>query len=140
MNFTLLKSQLQKHEGLRLIPYTDTLGNLTIGVGRNLSKPLSKSCWMLMLSEDIEEAYAGVEKLPWFIVLSDVRQRVVVDMVFNMGLQKFLTFKNLIQAIKTSNFEMAAFEMLNSQWAKQVGQRAKTLATMMLSGADPADA
>ncbi len=137
MNFTLLKAQLQKHEGLRLQLYQDSLGHWTGGVGHNFEKPLTKAVWSLMLAEDIEEAYEGVAQLPWFIPLDDVRQRVVVDMVFNMGLQKFLTFRNLIQAIKTKNFEMASFEMLNSQWAQQVGQRAKTLSSMMLSGKDP---
>ncbi len=134
MNLTILRLSLIKHEGVRLTPYTDTTGNLTVGVGRNLSKPLSKQVWGMMLTEDIDEAVENTKDLPWFQPLNDTRQRVIVEMVFNMGLQRFLTFHNFIASLKSGNFEMAAFEMLNSIWASQVGQRAKTLSTMMLTG------
>ncbi len=138
MNLTILRLSLIKHEGVRLTPYTDTTGNLTVGVGRNLSKPLSKQVWGMMLTEDIDEAVENTKDLPWFLPLNDTRQRVIVEMVFNMGLQRFLTFHNFISAVKTGNFELASFEMLNSIWASQVGQkpgqRAHTLSIMMFTG------
>jgi lysozyme len=68
-----------------------------------------------------------------------VRKDVVLDMVFNLGLTRFHRFKKTIAAIKTKDWGKAAREMLTSQWANQVGRRARELAAMMNRGKYAAD-
>lgn len=128
-----MADQLMHHEGVRFKPYLDTLGNLTIGVGRNLDdRGLSESEVRHMLSNDIQDSYAECyTAFDAFKGLSTARKMVIVDMHFNMGLPRLRTFERMWLAIHLGDWEAAADEMLDSRWARQVGQRAQTLATMM---------
>jgi lysozyme len=136
MDRDALKAQLRKHEGVRNRPYRDTVGKVTIGVGRNLDdKGLRPSEIELLLDNDVDEVLDEIEKaLPWFATLSEKRQRVIADMVFNLGITRFLEFKATISAIRNGRFGVAADQMLASKWARQVGQRARDLAAMMRDG------
>lgn len=128
----LLRDLLIRHEGLRLKPYRDTVGKLTIGVGRNLYDiGISKDEAMLMLSHDIERCEREAGTFPWFSGLTQMRKYVILSMIFNLGFPKFLTFKNLIHALSGGAWDEAANEMLRSKWAEQVGKRAEELAHMM---------
>lgn len=132
-----LTEQLIRHEGLRLKPYTDTAGKLTIGVGRNLTDVgLSSAEVFTLLEHDIDAAMHGCAAFPWFSGLSPVRQRVIVDMFFNLGASRFRLFVRMIRALAIGNFDLAASEMLASEWAKQVGVRAIDLARMMRTNED----
>jgi len=135
MNRTRLKLLLVKHEGDKRHPYKDSKGHLTIGVGRNLeAKPLSDEVVALMLDEDIHEAHANCLTLAAFGSLDEVRQHVLLDMCFNLGLPRLLKFVKMLDAIERRDFEKAAAEMLDSEWARQVGERADRLAGMMRTG------
>jgi lysozyme len=129
----LLRSLLIKHEGLRLKPYRDTVGKLTIGVGRNLDdKGISEAIAYAMLDEDIQETKKGLfEALPWAYNLSERRQAVLLSMAFNMGLNGLLGFKETLRAVETGDYHHAAECMLKSKWAEQVGNRAVYLAKLM---------
>ncbi|MDH5525559.1 MAG: lysozyme [Desulfobulbaceae bacterium] len=131
-----IEQQLIRHEGIRLKPYTCPAGKITIGVGRNLEdNGISKFEAMLMLRNDIVQVrFALAKVLPCFSRLSPNRKMAMVDMCFNLGLPTFLKFKDMITALEADNFELAAKEMLDSRWAKQVGPRATTLAAMMREG------
>jgi len=135
MNITDL---LIKHEGLRLKPYRDTVGKLTIGVGRNLDGVgITREEALYLLHNDIERVRKEVETaFQWYRGLNKARMDVVFSMVFNLGLSRFKRFKKLIRAIGVANWDWAADEMLDSKWAKQVGRRASELARMMRSGDD----
>jgi GH24 family phage-related lysozyme (muramidase) len=52
-------------------------------------------------------------------------------MAFNLGATGLAEFKNFLTAVKAKNYTAAAKEMLKSNWSKQVGGRAKTLATIV---------
>ncbi len=82
---------LQRHEGLRLRPYRDSTGKLTIGVGRNLdSVGLSEAEAYHLLDNDIDAAVNALTAvLPVFAALDDVRQEVLIDMCFNEGILRF---------------------------------------------------
>ena len=84
---TRLEAQLVKHEGLRLVPYTDTVGKLTIGVGHNLDdKGLSPEAIAFILEKDIDDAeYDARSLFPNFDDLSDARKAVLIQMAFNLG-------------------------------------------------------
>lgn len=128
-----LKSLLLKHEGKKAKLYYDTRGIGTIGVGRNLEDVgLSDDEIMYLLDNDIKRVLNDCwHHLPWFGDLTQERQYVVISMVFNLGINGFLGFKKMIAAIQREDWQGAAMEMINSQWAVQVGQRAAELATMM---------
>lgn len=130
-----LKELLIKHEGLRLFPYYDTVGKLTIGVGRNLSdKGISKEEAMILLENDIKDCEKDLEKFDWYKELDEVRKIVILDMCFNLGLPKLLSFKKMIQALRNKDYTRAAHEMLDSKWAHQVGNRALELSEIMRTG------
>lgn len=134
---TPLERILIKHEGLRLHPYTDTRGKLTIGVGRNLiDNGIDRDEAMMLLRNDIADIFVSInnKRNEWIRNLGPVRRDVVIMMIFNMGMRGFLGFKLAIKAMKAEDWNEAAMEMLNSRWAGQVGQRARVLATMMRRG------
>jgi lysozyme len=132
-----LKTQLRLHEGSRLKPYKDSVGKLTIGVGRNLDDVgISQEEEELFLSNDIERARILASSLVrnWD-ALGEIRQRVLIDMAFNLG-YKLRYFRNFIAAVNLSLWDLAAKEMRNSMWATQVKSRADRLIQMMESGKD----
>jgi lysozyme len=131
--------QLRLHEGERLKPYRCTAGKLTIGVGRNLEdRGITAEESAYLLANDIaREERALIQALPWVAQLDEVRQRVLLDMAFNMGLGGLLQFKNTLATIKAGDYAKAATMMLDSRWARHVGQRAERLSRMMATGKTP---
>lgn len=132
-----LRKQLIRHEGLRLFPYRDSVGKLTIGVGRNLDDVgLSFVECGLLLDHDITQAVIGCAQTwpQWFLRLDEVRQAAIVNIVFNMGLTRFRGFTRALVALDTGDFETAAAELLASRWARQVGTRARELAEQVRTG------
>ena len=135
-----LEALLMRHEGLRLKPYRDTVGKLTIGVGRNLSDVgITRDEALALLRTDIARAEAALDAaLPWRAALDPVRGRVLVDMAFNLGVPGLLGFGDVLAAVRAGAWTEAADAMLRSRWARQVGRRAQELAVMMHTGRDPA--
>ena len=134
-----LTVSIQRHEGLRLFPYTDTTGNTTIGYGRNLSgKGISNGEATALLQDDINDAITLAESQVWWpmVVSCEPRARALIEMLFNLGLGGFNTFKSAISALESGDFETAAADFLNSEWANQVGNRAQELTQMIATGED----
>jgi lysozyme len=131
-----LIEQLKRHEGFKAKPYLCTAGKITIGYGRNLDDVgVSKAEAEAMLIDDVASAKRGA--LALFLSyeqLSDARKAVVVNMCFNLGRARLSGFKNMIAAVNDGYFDLAAKEMLNSKWAKQVGNRAIELSEQMRTG------
>lgn len=137
MDHGKLKQELMRDEGVRLHPYKDSVGKLTIGVGRNLDDVgLSPEEVNFLLDHDIDRAVSLARSfcIPRdFDALTDTRQRVLVNMAFNLG-GKLWGFKNFREALRVHDYVRAAREMLDSKWAVQVGVRASRLADMMAKG------
>lgn len=131
-----LRAVLMRDEGLRLKPYRDTLGKLTIGIGRNLDdRGISYETAIHMLNEDIDAHAAELESAyPWVRTLDPVRYRVLVNMAFNLGLSKLKQFKTTLGYIERGEYEEASRAMVRSLWAKQVKGRATRLAEEMRTG------
>jgi lysozyme len=126
---------LKRDEGVRFFPYKDTVGKWTIGVGRNLSdNGLSEDEVEYILANDLRRTEIEAKTFPWYDALDDVRQAVVLSMIFNMGLTRWKGFYNTIRAIERHDYEAAAINMVASKWARQVGERANRLAAMMRTG------
>jgi lysozyme len=136
MNIDVLKQELTIDEGKRNKPYVDTVGKMTIGIGRNLTDAgLSDDEIDLLLLNDINKAFAGLTSaLPWVLTLSDVRQRALTNMCFNLGLKGLLGFATTLGLIKEGKYTEASESMLKSKWATQVGARAKRLSLMIKEG------
>lgn len=139
MDRTAMIRQLRLHEGERLKPYRCTAGKLTIGVGRNLEdRGISAAESAYLLGNDVDHHWRELVKaVPWVEQLDEVRQHVLLDMAFNLGIAGLLGFKNTLATIKAGDFQKASVMMLDSRWAKQVGGRADRLATMMATGKPP---
>jgi lysozyme len=135
-DITSLEDQLIDHEGLELKPYRCTAEKLTIGVGRNIEdRGITEDEARYLLKNDIKIVEDELlEKKPVVAGLDAVRQRVLVDMGFNLGLPTLLKFQNMWTAIEEEDFETAADEAMDSRWAKQVGRRAERLCQAMATG------
>lgn len=135
-----LMRQLLVDEGVRLKPYRDTVGKLTIGVGRNLDDAgISHVEALYLLNNDLDRCIRElVAAFEWFTELDHVRQTILVNMVFNMGLggptRGLRSFKNTLRAIGEGRYVDASDGMRRSKWARQVGHRAERLARMMETG------
>jgi len=132
-----LRKRIKKAEALRLKPYRDTEGYLTIGYGRCLDiKGISKDEAEMMLETDLHHASDQYLKLPWAMTknLNATRRRVIVEMIFNLGLGGVLGFKRMWAAIQAGDFHRGANEMMDSKWARQVRSRADRLADDMREG------
>jgi len=131
-----LVEQLFRDEGVRLKPYRDSVGKLTIGIGRNLDdKGISATEAEMLLSDDIAEVQAKLQAaLPWVYQLDDARRGVLENMAFNMGVEGLLQFHHMLGYVQTGKYDQASFEMLQSKWATEVGPRATRLAQQMRTG------
>ena len=126
---------LIRHEGLELKPYRCPANKLTIGVGRNIEdNGISKEEALLLLENDIKRCIAELKdifgKKVWYN-LSENRQEVLINMIFNLGKSRFSKFKKLIRAIKNEDYNEAALQMKDSLWYKQVKSRAEELVLNM---------
>lgn len=143
-NESQLIVELRRDEGVRYTPYADTKGIPTVGVGHNLqasplpsgwSYPLTDDQVNTLLDGDLQNVYGDLNRdLPWWIDLSDVRQRVICNMQFNLGSTKLAGFINTLAAMRQGRYSDAADGMLKSAWASQVGERAQRLEQMMRTG------
>ena len=134
-----LVDDLKRDEGLRLAAYRDTRGIWTIGFGHAGVAP--GAVWTLdkanaQLAADIAGMAAGLDRaLPWWRGLEDVRQDVLCEMAFNLGVEGLLGFAGALRSVRAGDYAMASAQMLLSAWASQVGARARRLAAMMKTGA-----
>jgi len=147
-----LIEQIKRHEGYRKRMYLCTAGKETIGYGYNLkANPLHLSSleisnaykygmneveaerllklMIAKITDQLEEA------LPVINRLDHVRQDILINMTYSMGLVGLLKFKKMILALEKKDYQKASIEMLNSKWQRDVGHRAQELATQMIKGA-----
>lgn len=132
----LLLKDLQRHEGLRLKPYHCSAGKLTIGYGRNLDDMgITKEEARLLLMEDVFRVKQDVKReLPWVFHMSGPRQNVVFNMCYNIGINRLLGFKKTLDHMREGRYLEASIEMMKSEWASQVGNRARELSNQMRIG------
>lgn len=130
-----LITQLRRHEGMELKPYKDTVGKMTIGIGRNLDDVgISETEALYLLQNDIDKRkFKLMGYLPYWHKLNEARQEVLINMCF-MGFARLKGFKKMFKALEDENYEEASKEMLDSKWATQVKGRADELARQMLEG------
>lgn len=130
-----LRRSIVEHESYRKIPYVDTMGKITIGIGYNLTDRGIDDEWINdQYQRDIAFFYNRLtEDFPWFKELNTDRQIVLIDMAF-MGYKHFLSFERMLTALGLRDYRLAASEMMDSKWAEQTKGRAAQLAHAMLTG------
>ena len=135
----LIELELLKDEGLSLIPYLDSNGNWTIGVGHKLKSecgPITLEYAGKLLAEDIKIARdAAARIVPSFNELCEERQFVLISMAFQLGPTGLKGFKKMLLAIENRAYTVASQEMLDSKWhRKDSPKRAERLAKIMKTG------
>lgn len=127
-----IELSIMSDEGFRSKPYTDTEGHLTIGYGFNLDDGMTKEEALVLLKIKIAQKRAELTKMvPVYSQSSDQVKFVLENMAYNMGTKKLLTFKNFLRLLEEKRMDEAADEMLDSKWAKQVGDRAIRLSNII---------
>jgi len=136
-----LKKELIRDEGYRLTSYQDSLGYWTIGIGHYLGlnrrmTTITRTEAEALFFSDVAEAERIVNSLITYEgYISDARRRALVNMAFNLGPRLGL-FKKFIGHVNAGKWAAAAFEMTNSKWAEQVGNRAERLRDMIDRGTE----
>lgn len=141
------KKLLELHEGRVYHAYQDSEGYWTIGVGFLIDKRRGGRIPDKVIDYWLEVAWdehwsALVKHQPWIEELDEVRQYVLGDMTFNLGIEPFDNngYKDwpiFLSQVKAGKYKEAAQNMRSTLWAKQVKGRAERLATMMETGQWP---
>jgi len=135
MDYIKLRELLEKHEGYRNMPYVDSVGKTTIGIGHNLTDlGLSDDVIERQYSIDVGNAIDDCTKLiNDFFGHPELVQVVICNMMFNLGYNRLKKFHKFIAALERHDYRLASIEMLDSKWADQVGNRAIELSEIMVS-------
>ena len=133
MNLDLLVAELIRDEDLRLKPYADSVGKITIGVGRNLDdKGISKTEALYLLDNDIDECVADLASFPWFAKLPEGPQRAVLNLRFNLGPTRFRKWATTLAYLERGDLAGAARQFrTNRKYFTQVGARAERIARLL---------
>ena len=127
-----LEDRIKEEEGFRLAPYDDATGkalrpgdtlqgNITIGWGTNLSSGISRMSAQYLLSERLAIAQldaAAVFGRVEFYSFPQKCQEAFLDMLYQMGRKRFMTFKKMIEAAKRNDWKSVKREALDSEWAR----------------------
>ena len=145
MNVDNLREQLKIDEGVKYEIYNDHLGYATFGIGhlivegdeehgKPLGTPVSEERVNAIFEEDVKKYISESKKVfPNLDDLPEIAQEVIVNMCFNMGAQRLSGFKKFIAGVNSGNWNTAAIEMMDSRWARQVGDRAVRLKNRILT-------
>lgn len=130
-----LRQLLIRHEGYRLHPYTDTVGKITIGIGRNLTdQGLSDLEVSNLFQNDVNYFHKELwTNFFWYRELETDRQIALIDLCF-MGFKRFCEFKDMIDCLSKGDMTGAAAALLDSKYAEEVHQRAEDIATILDKG------
>jgi lysozyme len=148
-NHDRLARQVELHEGFRAFVYDDAtgkrivpgsvvVGHPTVGIGLALDVGgIHLEEARLLLDRRLEERERDLRAaLPWFDAIDEVRQAVLVELAFNLGLRGLLEFRKMLAAAQAGNWPLASGQLLASDWAEQVQKaRVETLTRQLLTGA-----
>lgn len=153
MNRGLLIAELRADEGEKLRAYRDNLGYWTVGVGHLIDPArganpapfgmdlrnggdITPEQSAQLLDVDIDAKSAEMDRrAAWWTGLTDDRQRVLINMAFQLGVSGLLGFRKAIAAMQVGDYAEAAAQMRDSAWARtQTPVRAARLIERMALG------
>lgn len=141
-NMAALEMQLTVDEGDKFSPYRDTAGHWTVGIGHNLDAsplphqkyPMTEAEVDALFAQDVAIAVKALNNhLLWWQQLDDPRQRVMIDLTFNMGIGELQTFTTFLHYMRTENYDMAAKDLEGTLWYRQVGTRGPRVVALLKS-------
>jgi lysozyme len=124
-------SFLVTFEGKRSLPYKDSLGKLTVGVGHLMKatdkvRHYSEAEIQKMFAADLENAkQIATSMFPNFRTLHKQVKLILVSLSFNLGKSGLGKFKKFVTSINDNNFKAASSHLRDSLWFRQTGKRAK---------------
>lgn len=143
MNLEALREELKIDEGVKYEIYLDHLGLPTFGIGHlvldsdpehgmAVGTPISEDRVNECFDKDVEVVLGDCRKLyDDFDDLPEEAQRIIANMLFNMGLPRLSKFKGMKRGVDARDWEAAADEMVDSRWYRQVTNRADRLVERM---------
>lgn len=154
MNLQRLTDSLTQDEGERLVPYLDSVNLWTVGIGRCIERnPVTPAEWRWLLhnkavefklsesgsqflfSNDVRSALNQIKaRCDFWDRLDDVRQNVLIELCFQLGIERLLGFNKMFAALRVGNFTEAAKEGRDSLWYRQTPARAEKLMRAMETG------
>ena len=135
MNYLSLKLRIKKNEGFSSRFYKDQLGNYTIGYGHLIrkkeiilfKKKIKVSFFLNLFENDFKTALDDYNKHFRKYSFSQNIKELIVEMIFQMGIQNVLNFKKTLRHIRKNNKFLASLEMMDSIWYKQTPLRVENL-------------
>lgn len=138
-----LQQRIMRHEGFTEYPKPDAKGMDVVGYGHDITiidanstyaNGISQESALTLLEADIDIATRLANgALPWLHLIDELRQGIIVELVFQLGIQGMLQFKQMLQAIQSDDWEAAANAMIDSEWHSQTPARCEELAALMIS-------
>ena len=131
-----LSEMIARHEGFRKYPYKCPAGKWTVGYGHNIedngiSEKVASTLLKIDIGIAIKEVYNIIPKLYDYAI---PRQHALIDLMFNIGMPAFLTFKKMIKAIKEEDWEKASAELKDSKYYRQTRSRSKEIYKILKTG------
>lgn len=143
MNLEKLREEIAHDEGVVHEIYLDHLGLPTFGIGHlvrdddpehgwEVGTPVDESRCNEAFEQDIQTVLSDCDKLyPEFADLPEEAQRIIANMMFNLGYPRLSKFKGMKAGVDARDWNRAADEMVDSRWYKQVTNRAERLVVRM---------
>ena len=143
MDIEKLREEIKYDEGSVNEIYLDHLGLATFGIGHLVTEwdeeygwevgtPVSEDRCNEVFDSDIQIVLADCEQLyPDFNELPEEVQRIIANMMFNMGRPRLSKFKGMKAGVDSRDWNKAADEMIDSAWYRQVPNRAGRLVKRM---------
>jgi len=140
MDRIVVLANIKEAEGFRATVYDDAtgrplksgdrlVGNATVGWGLTLHEPLSQNVLGIALAERFDAACYDLDaNLSGWRSWPHSAGNAIAEMTYNLGWPRLSGFVRLLEACRAGDWQRAAAEVLDSQWAKQVGQRALRIA------------
>ena len=143
MNLDKLREEIKYAEGSVNEIYLDHLGLATFGIGHLVTEwdeeygwevgtPVSEDRCNEVFDSDIQIVLSDCQHLyPDFNDLPEEVQRIIANMMFNMGRPRLSKFKGMKAGVDARDWNKAADEMVDSRWYRQVTNRAERLVERM---------
>ena len=143
MDIEKLREEIEYDEGSVNEIYLDHLGLATFGVGHLVRKEDPEYGWEVgtpvdadrcveAFNTDIETVLSDCKLLySDFDDLPEEAQRIIANMMFNMGRPRLSKFKGMKRGVDARDWNAAADEMVDSRWYRQVTNRADRLVERM---------
>ena len=143
-----LRQELAEDEGCKYEIYLDHLGLETFGIGHLINKEdkeHGKAVGTVIEQERVKQVFNldmavtinDCMTLYYdFANLPDECQKIIANMMFNMGRPRLSQFKGMKAGVDARDWNEAADQMVDSRWYTQVPNRARRLVARMRELAD----